>query len=84
MIIPTLMHFYSREHSAGNLRRKGSWGPCLILKDRDPGTYKASHGICLASTVHCLSLTTHEQSCNKRDGCLNHTIFGHGKVDRRS
>ena len=75
MIIPTLMHLYSREHRAGNLERKGSWGPHLILKDRDPDTYKASHGICLASTVHCLSLTTHVQSCNKRNGCVKSHYF---------
>lgn len=84
MIIPTLMHLYSREHRAGNLGRKGSWGPHLILKDRDPDTYKASHGICLASTVHCLSLTTHVQSCNKRNGCVKSHYFWSGKVDRRS
>lgn len=75
MIIPTLMHLYSREHRAGNLGRKGSWGAHLILKDRDPDTYKASHGICLASTVHCLSLTTHVQSCNKRNGCVKSHYF---------
>lgn len=61
--------------------KEGRWGPCLIFKDRDPDTYKASLGICLANIVRCLSSAIHERSCKrKKNMCVNSQRFSHGTM----